>query len=397
MPWREILPMSEILAFIRDCLDRTEPIVKICDRYGISEKTGHKRLKRFREEGLQGLADRSRARLTHPHRITLETAARIIALRRKHPLYGPQTLRDILVRREPEKHWPAVSSIGELLKREHLIRPKRRRHHPDQRVALDTGRTKALEPNTVWTADFKGQFRLRVGGRVYCYPLTVMDLHSRYLLSCTALDTIAVAPTQKIFVRLFREYGLPSVLRTDNGLPFAQPNALGRLGSLAYWWVRLGIRPEHTKPATPSENGAHERFHKTLKESTIQPSSPSFQAQQRRFDEFKTEYNDNRPHRSLPGRMPPATFYTSSPRPYPKRLPAVVYPDNWPVRLVSVHGHIKWRNKSHFISSNLSGQYVGLSETEGDLFTISYGFLELGQIESDTNRFTPRIRWTGPE
>lgn len=384
--------MSEILAFIQACLDRTDPIVKICDRFGISEKTGHKRLKRFREDGLPGLADRSRARLTHPYRIAPETAAQIIALRRKYPLYGPQTLHDILVQSEPEKHWPAASSIGELLKSANLI-PSRRRRHTVKERALDTGRTRALEPNIVWTADFKGQFRLRSAGGIYCYPLTVMDLHSRYLLSCTALDTTAIEPTQRIFARLFREYGLPSVVRTDNGVPFAQPNALGRLGSLALWFVRLGIRPEHIKPATPSENGAHERFHRTLKAATTRPSSPSLQAQQRRFDSFQTEYNEHRPHRSLPDRRPPATFYSSSARPYPTKPPALIYPENWTVRLVNANGCIKWRNQRVFISSNLAGQYVGLYETEAAAFTISYGLLELGLIDVDTNRFTPRIRW----
>lgn len=394
MPWRESSPMSERLAFIQACLDRTEPIVSICDRFGISEKTGHKLLKRFREEGPSAFVDRSRARLTHPYRITPEVADEIVALRRKHPLYGAQTLRDILMRREPEKHWPAASAIGKLLKRELLIQARRSHHHDAERAALDTGRTRALEPNFVWTADFKGQFRLS-GGGVYCYPLTVMDLHSRYLLGCTALTTTEITSTQKIFVRLFREYGLPRVLRTDNGVPFAQANALGRLGRLALWWVRLGIRPEHIKPATPSENGAHERLHKTLKAAAIKPASNSIRAQQQRFDEFRTEYNDNRPHRSLPERKPPATFYTTSPRTYPNRLPAPLYPESWAVRLVDGGGSIKWRNHSHFLSSNLSGEYVALSEAEGDCFTISFGLLELGRIESDTNQFVPSIRWTG--
>lgn len=394
MPWRESSPMSERLAFVQACLDRTEPIVEICDRFGISEKTGHKLLRRFKEEGFDGLADRSRARLTHPYRITPEVAGRIIALRRKYPLYGPQTIRDLLMQREPEIHWPAASSIGELLKRANLLHAKRRRSRSAEHAALETGRTRGLEPNAVWTADFKGQFRLRRGAGSYCYPLTVMDLHTRYLLSCTALDTTAVLPAQKVFTHLFREHGLPSVLRTDNGIPFCQPNALGRLGRLGFWWVRLGIRPEHTKPATPSENGAHERFHRTLKDATTRPSSQSLEAQQRRFDGFKREYNEQRPHRSLPDRRPPAQFYTSSPRPYPKKLPVTSYPEDWDVRLVT-NGYIKWRKRDFFISSNIAGEYVGLAEVPGDLFALRYGLLELGHIDPNTNRFTPRLRWTG--
>jgi len=251
----------------------------------------------------------------------------------------------------------------------------------------------------VWTADFKGEFRLRAGAGPYCYALTVLDLHTRYLLVCRALESVAVSPAQKIFVRLFRENGLPSVIRTDNGVPFAQPNAIGRLGRLAFFFVRLGIRPEHIKPATPSENGAHERFHRTLKAAATKPSSASLEAQQRRFDEFKTEYNTHRPHSSLPDHRPPAQFYTSSPRPYPEKLPALIYPDGAQVRHVMPNGFIKWRNRRVFISTNAVDQYVGLTEsrTQSDraAFIISYGLLELGYIEADTYRFTPRVRWSG--
>jgi len=385
--------MSERLAFVQACLDRRETIVRICERFGISEKTGHKLLKRFREEGEKSFADRSRARLTHPYRISGEVSSEIIAIRRKHPTYGPQMIRDILLQRDSERHWPAASSIGELLKREHLIRSRRRRHHTQERAALDSGRARALEPNAVWTADFKGEFRL-AGGGAYCYPLTVMDLHSRYLLGCTALTSTAILKTRRVFVRLFQEYGLPSVIRTDNGVPFAQPNALGRLGQLAFWWVRLGIKPEHNKPATPSENGAHERFHKTLKADATKPASPSIESQQRRFNEFKNEYNEHRPHRSLPAHTPPASIYVRSDRDYPKRLPPLDYPQGSDVRLAT-KGAVRWRNHRFFLSTNLDGEYVGFAEAEADLVTVSFGLLELGQYDETTKRFIPRVRWTG--
>ena len=387
--------MSERLEFIRACLDRTERIVGICDRFGISEKTGQKWLKRFRAEGASGLSDRSRARLVQPYRITSEVAERIIALRRKYPLYGAAMLRDWLVQHEPDARWPAVSSIGELLKRANLIRTKRRRHQSGERKALDGSLTRGLDPNMVWTADFKGQFRLRKGSGAYCYPLTVLDLHTHYLLRCTALESTSVALTRKIFVGLFRERGLPLVLRTDNGVPFAQPNALGRLGALAFWWVRLGIKPEHITPARPAENGAHERFHKTLKAAATKPASESLSSQQKRFDSFKSEYNNERPHQSLPEHKPPAHLYTSSPRPYPARLPALVYPENSVVRLVDRNGHIKWRNQQLFLSGNLAGDYVSLIEGDFDIFTIAYGSLQLGDFDSNTNRFTPRLKWSG--
>jgi len=385
--------MSEQLAFVLDCLDRSVPIVEICRRYGISEKTGHKRLKRFREEGLEGIRDRSRARLTHPFRIDPEVRAEIIAIKRKFGHYGPRMIRDILTQRDPTRHWPAASSIGDILKRENLVRRKRK-HHSQAHSLLGSGRTTPTEPNMVWTADFKGQFRLGGTGN-YCYPLTVMDLDTRYLLSCRALESTAVAKTEKIFHRLFQEHGLPRVIRTDNGVPFCQPNALGRLGRLGFWWVRLGIKPEHIKPATPSENGAHERFHRTLKSAAIKPPSRSLESQQRRFDDFKAEYNDNRPHTSLPQHRPPGEFYSSSPRPYPKRLPIIEYPSEWEVRLVSSSGQFKWKDKPLHLSDNLAGQYVGIAENENGLLTVSYGALQLGQIEAGPIRFVPRLRWTG--
>ncbi len=392
MPWRESSPMSERLAFVTACLNRRERIVEICARFGISEKTGHKWLKRFMEAGPGGLSDRSHAPHVMAHRIMPEVAARIVALRRRYPLYGAQKLRDWLVQHEPTTRWPAASSIGELLGRAQLITPRRRRRDP-MHAGLERHRTPASTPNQVWTADFKGEFRL--GRGAYCYPLTVLDLHSHYLLRCTALLTTAVAPTRAVFVKLFREYGLPLVLRTDNGVPFAQPNALGRLGSLAFWWVRLGICPEHITPARPSENGAHERFHRTLKAGATQPSASSVRAQQARFDRFRQEYNSERPHASLPGHCPPARVYSAAARPYPTRLPALCYPDATTVRLVDSTGYIKWRAHPHFLSSNLAGDYVGVTETESDLVTLTYGALALGEIDLHTNRFTPRVRWLG--
>src|SRR5829696_602280 len=244
--------MSERLDFIQACLDRTEHIVRICDRFGISEKTGQKWLKRFKEGGFVALEERSHAPKNHTGRITSEVRGRLVALKKKYPLYGPATLRAWLDIHEPRADglkWPAPSSIGQLLRREGLVRRKRRRH-----IAIESAqgeRLKALGPNEIWTADFKGEFRLDRGLGQYCYPLTVLDLNTHYLFACRALESVAVDPVKAVFEELFREYGLPRVMRTDNGLPFAQPNAFGRLGKLSYWWVRLGIRPDHITPGKP--------------------------------------------------------------------------------------------------------------------------------------------------
>lgn len=388
--------MTERLAFISACLNRADTITEICDRFGISEKTGYKWLQRFKEAGGSpaALLDRSHAPHSCAHRLTREVATRIIALRRRYPKYGPVKLRDWLVQHEPEQHWPAASSIGALLAEAGLVRRTRRRRRTDPAVFV-SGRTEAVAPNTVWTADFKGQFRLGGRGGPHCYPLTVLDLHTHFLLGCTALRSTAVTTARQTFVQLFRTYGLPDVIRTDNGVPFAQPNAIGRLGALAFWWVRLGIRPEHTTPARPAENGAHERFHRTLADATTDPTpAPSFRAQQQRFDRHQLEYNTDRPHASLPGHQPPAALYTASGRPYPARLPTVEYPLDTVVRLVDSAGVIKWHNRAVFLTSNLAGQYVSLTETDGaQLVTVAYASLALGDLDPHTHRFVPNVRW----
>ncbi len=390
MPWRESSPMSERFAFIQACLNRREPIVAICDRMGISEKTGQKWLRRVRLDGIQGLEDRSHARHTHPHQVRAEVTARIIALRRQHPLYGAKLLHDWLCLHEPTGCWPAASTIGVIITRAGLVRRRRRRPSVTHR-AFAGGRTHAPAPNVVWTADFKGQVRL--GGGATCFPLTVLDLHSHYLLGCTALPSTAIVSARTTFTTLFREYGLPEVMRTDNGVPFAQPNAIGRLGQLAFWWVRLGIRPEHIKPATPAENGAHERFHRTLKAHTLRPVRATFAAQQRCFNAFREEYNSERPHSSVAAHQPPARIYTVSPRPFPRRLPPLCYPDASAVRRVSAAGSIKWHRHVLSLSSNLAGDFVGLTETDTDLVEIAYGDLILGDFDPHLERFVANVRW----
>lgn len=392
--------MSERLEFIKACLDRTEHIVKICDRFGISEKTGQKWLKRFKEGSVAALEDRSHAPKNHKGKLIPEVRERLIALRKKYPLYGPGTLRAWLDDHEPREDglkWPAPSTIGDLLRRERLVRRKRRRNISiESSLEESRERSKALYPNDVWTADFKGEFRLNRGRGKYCYPLTVLDLSTHYLFACKALPSVAVDPVKSVFERLFREYGLPKVMRTDNGLPFAQPNAFGRLGKLSYWWVRLGIRPEHIRPGKPQENGAHERFHRTLKAAATKPSEKDFKAQQKRFDSYIEEYNVDRPHASLERRTP-AKVYEKSSRTYPAKPPAVIYPEIAEVRLIDSTGSFKWKSKNHFLSANLRGQYIGLIENEADIITISYGALELGVLDLHLNRFSPRLKWNGQD
>jgi len=223
-----------------------------------------------------------------------------------------------------------------------------------------------------------------------------MDLNSHFLLGVKALNTTSIADTKREFSRIFREYGLPRVIRTDNGVPFAQPNSIGRLGQLGLWWVRLGIKPEHIRPGRPSENGAHERFHKTLKAAATKPASASFSSQQQRFDVFREEYNAHRPHSSLGGRKPPGEFYRRSPMNYPEKLPPLNYPEGAMMRLVISGGNIKWQNRRIFLSSNMAGQYVGIIEDAEYSFSVRYGNLQLGRLNPETGSFTPELRWIDP-
>lgn len=385
--------MLERLAFVQACLNRTRTIVEICREFGVSEKTGQKILKRFKEEGVEGLVDRSHAVHHHPFAISDEVEARILELKKAHPDYGAPMIHDWLIQHEPSRHWPAASSINELLKRHRLIYRRRRRRRDEEGSGLNTELTSGTKPNIVWTADFKGQFRLKGGLGSYCYPLTVMDLSSRFVLGIKALKTTGVKDTKNEFVRLFSEYGLPEVIRTDNGVPFAQPNALGRLGQLAFWWVRLGIKPEHIRPARPSENGAHERFHRTMKAATTRPSSAqSLQAQQVRFEEFRDDYNTHRPHSALKNKRPPAEFYAHSKRRYPAKLPVLSYSGDSSMRRVSSSGTIKWRSTHIFLSANIGGEYVAITEEENN-FSVRYGKLKLGLISPRTNDFTAGLSW----
>jgi putative transposase len=386
--------MCERLQFIQACLDRRVSVAEVCAEFGISEKTGHKWLARFRADGPGGLADRSRAPKHSPGAMAPAVADRILALKRRFPLSGPGKLRDWLVQHHPTDAWPAASTIGALLLRHGLVqrRPHRRGAVAAAARATLVGRTAALAPNDVWTADFKGEFRLQ-GHGAYCYPLTVLDLHSHLLLRCTALSSTALAPTRRVFEHLFREHGLPRALRTDNGLPFAHPLALGRLGALGLWWARLGIRPEHITPARPAENGAHERFHRTLKAHTLRPPAPSLAAQQRAFDRFRTEYNTERPHASLPTHCPPQQAYAPSSRPYPTRLPPLEYPGAVAIRRVASNGSFKWRAHPIFLSGTLADQDIGLYEHTADRLTVRYAQLVLGELELHDHRFTGHVRW----
>jgi len=377
MPWSETTPVRERFLFVADAREDFFSVAELCQRYGISRKTGYKWLERFESEGPAGLEERSRAPHSSPSRTSGEIADRVIEFRRKHRSWGPKKLVSRLRELHPLIDWPAASTAGGLLKRAGLVKERRR-----TRRVPETGPTPLTQPehpNDLWAADFKGQFRTR--DAIYCYPLTVSDALSRYVLEVRALESIDSGPVHKSFQRLFREYGLPTAIRTDNGTPFASPG-LGHLSRLSIWWTRLGIRVQRIAPAHPEQNGSHERMHRTLKAETTRPPSANRSAQQRKFESFRREYNEERPHEHL-NQKSPAQLYAPSPRPYPNRLPEPQYPGHFEVRKVSKNGGIRWKKDWINISHSLLEQNVGLEEVHDGVWSLYFGPLLLGRFHED--------------
>ena len=376
MPWLETVPVEQRERFVRDVRMSVYPLTELCTRYGISRKTGYKWLARFEDGGRQALRDRSRAPHRCPHRIAPETASLICAVRRAHPSWGPEKILDWIRPRYPAFSRPAISTAGDLLARCGLVKKRRRRRryvHPG--VVLP--RTTA--PNDLWTTDFKGHFRTRDG--LYCYPLTVADQHTRYLLACHALPSTKGLGVRPVFERLFREYGLPLAIRTDNGVPFATSGLHG-LSQLNVWWLRLGIQHQRIWPARPQQNGAHERMHKTLKYEATRPPRAHRAAQHRAFQHFRRLFNDERPHQALGGR-PPATLYQSSSRPFPARLPPIEYPGHFAVKRVTSAGTIFFprRRKLLFLAKALQHLPVGLEEVADGVWSIHFAHVRLGHVD----------------
>jgi len=382
MPWSETSPMEQRARFVLEALEGWASMSDLCERYGISRRVGYKWLARYESGGLNALEDLRRAPRRQAKETPPEIAARIVELRRERPTWGPKKLRARLEHLQPEISWPASSTIGEILKREGLVSARRRRKRP--RGAWASSRTRADEPNRVWTADFKGEFRL--GNAVFCYPLTIVDLHSRYLLACQALPSTATRGARATFERAFREYGLPEVIRTDNGTPF-RSRAVGGLSQLAVWWISLGIQLEWSRPSHPQDNGAHERMHRTLKEEATRPARATPALQQRAFARFMGIYNQERPHESLQQRTP-QTLYKPASRRMPARVPPVTYPEHYLQRKISRNGQLRWRQKQYFVSETLHRQVVGLEHTGEGRFTLFFGPVRLGELDEKQQRIT---------
>jgi transposase InsO family protein len=357
-----------------------ERVTDLCREYGIARKTGDKFKQRFRRLGLAGLDDQSRAPKGIPHRTPPEVVELLVNERKVHPTWGAKKLKDVLERRL-ERKLPAASSIGAILARNGLVQARKFR---PRGKAQPTHLRKAAAPNEVWCIDYKGQFRL--GDRSLCYPLTLTDQFSRYLLGCEGMGAISGEAAQEVCDELFRANGLPLAIRSDNGAPFASTGLAG-LTKLSVHWMRLGIGLERIRPGHPEENGRHERMHRTLKFETARPPRTNLLQQQERFDDFMDEFNHDRPHEALDMKRP-AELYERSPRPYPSPLPELAYPGHDDVVRVTREGTLRFAGRYLHLTAALAEQPVGIREERDGRWLVTFMQLDLGYISTD-RRFVP--------
>ena len=379
--WKEEDARGERAAFIKAYLTRRYRMTDLCAVFGVSVKTGHKTVHRFGEGGLPALANRSRASHSHPNATPPEIARLIIQARHDHPRWGPLKVLQYLEAKYPDLKLPATSTAGGILAREGLVRPRKQRRPSIDPLKPQIG--PITYPHQVNNIDFKGQFRTRDGK--WCYPLTMTDTFSRTLLLCHALHGPTFAATKAALERSFRTHGVPASIRSDNGEPFVSSRSLGGLSRLGVWLVKLGVHRHRSRLASPQDNAVHERMHRTLKEETALPPARNLREQQKRFDTFSREYNEVRPHQSLDGKTP-SSLYAPSPRPFPERLPAIDYEPHFHVRSVRTDGTIKWKGHHIYVSQALSGNPVGLLETDDRIWTVMFSTLIIGIFDERDGR-----------
>lgn len=374
MPWRETSVMEERLRFVARLLEG-EGMSEVCRDFGISRKTGYKIFNRYRQEGLEALTDRSRRPVRYANQLPDQIEAMIIASKKDKPHWGARKIRELLVRKlAGDMRIPSTSTVHAVLDRYGLVAQARKRQ---RNKAEGTELSQALAPNDLWCVDFKGEFKL--GDGRYCYPLTVTDQASRYLLACEAFSSNKELPVIEAFRRLFAERGLPNAIRSDNGVPFASPNGLYNLSKLSVWWLRLGIAIERIKPGHPQQNGRHERMHLTLKKEATRPAGMNMLQQQARFDAFVSEFNTERPHEALDVRTP-QDIYSASTRPC-QGLPQVDYPFHDRDVLVTTCGRICMHRKKINISVVMAGQKLGIKEVDDGIWLVSFMRYDLGYID----------------
>lgn len=388
MPWKECHVVDERLRFVARLLDG-ESMSALCQEFGISRKTGYKIFSRYRLCGLQGLTDRSRRPSRHANQLPLPLEQLIVRLKRKYPAWGAPKIREKLRPQCAPLRCPAISTVHAVLDRHGFVRRRRRRARPR---LTGTPLSRVTAPNALWCADYKGEFLL--ADQQYCYPLTITDFATRYLLGCEALSTTKAPYAFTVFERVFQEFGLPAAIRTDNGLPFASAHALYGLSTLSVWWLRLGIQLERITPGHPEQNGRHERMHLTLKTEATKPAAANVLQQQARFDEFVDRYNRERPHQAL-GMKVPAELYTPSPRPY-QGLPDLAYPfHDWSITVTHC-GRICFKGRKINLSHVFAGQEVGVRQVDDHIWLVTFIDYDLGYFDDETCRLEPIANPFGP-
>ena len=388
MPWKVCNPMDERLKFIARLLDGDQ-MAPLCREFGISRKTGYKILTRYNEIGLDGLTDRSRRPYRHANQLPTQIETLIVRCKQDKPHWGAPKIRERLVRLYPDVHTPAISTVHAVLDRHGLVKRRTRRRNKAEGTTL----SRPLQPNELWCADYKGEFML--ADRRYCYPLTITDFASRYLIACEALHTTKETYAFAVFEAVFKEFGLPDAIRTDNGVPFASPNSLFNLSKLSVWWLRLGIQIERIKPGHPQQNGRHERMHLTLKLEATKPAANNFLQQQAKFDDFIDCYNNERPHQALDMQCPVQRYQPSS-RPY-RGLPDLDYPFHDRAVTVTTCGRICFNRQKINLSQVFAGQTVGIKQTDDRIWLVSFMNYDLGYFDDETCRLEPLTNPFGPK
>jgi len=373
MSWRNICPMDEKVKFIAAIKQKHYYMSEICEKVGISRKTGYKWLKRYENEGPKGLYERSRARIIQKNRTSDSQLKLILDTKQRFQHWGPKKIKCWLETNYTNKKFPAASTIGNILQKHAMVehRKKRKNIPPYTKPFINCTRS-----NDVWSADFKGQFHM--GNKSYCYPLTITDNFSRYIIACDGYLSPTFKNVKKSFIRAFKEFGLPIAIKTDNGTPFSSVSA-GGLSQLSIWWIKLGICPERIAPGHPEQNGRHERMHRTLKKATTNPPQYSIKSQNNVFEDFINEFNNIRPHEALANKTP-ASIYTKSKQGYPSKIPEVTYPDDCLVRKVRTNGCIKFNGNLIYVSKLLYGEPVGIVKIKDDCWNIRYSYLSIGML-----------------
>lgn len=380
MPWKECNKVDEKLKFIARLLEG-EKMTFLCREFGISRKTGYKIQERYKHCGLEGLTDRSRRPCRYANQLAFQIEKTILQIKKAKPTWGAPKIREKLIRQYPEIRPPAKSTVHAILDRNGLVTRRKKRRYKAQGTKLSV----ANNPNELWCADYKGEFLL--GNRRYCYPLTITDFNSRYLLACEGLYTTKEQYAFTVFEQIFAEFGLPKAIRTDNGVPFSSSQALFGLSKLSVWWLRLGIEIERIKPGNPQQNGRHERMHLTLKKEATKPPGVNLLQQQEKFNAFIEEYNNDRPHQALNMKYP-GEVYTPSLKKY-EGLPEVEYPFHDKIITVTNCGRICLYGKKINFSTVFAGQNVGIKEVNDKIWLVSFMHYDLGYFDEETCKLEP--------